>query len=383
MALTDIQQLQQLVQEKKHILVTFRTHADGDAIASALALCLFLEKQGKRVDIVSDGFRLPHTLQFLPKSDSIQSTFSHLQKFIVTIDVHENGVKELSYDIQAEKLRIFITPKEGFLTQDKVRTAQSEFTYDLIITVDTPDLQSLGVLYSNNTDLFFKVPIINIDHHASNERFGQVHRIDITKSTTSEVMFDLLRKMNDPLIDPSIAGTLLTGIIAKTRSFKTDAMKPQTLAAASALIERGADREKIVHHLYRTRSLSTLKLWGDALTHMQFDTETGLVWSTITRDNMIRAGAGEHDVEDIVAELIGNSPEAKVILLFHEHTASSDTSRIHVLIHTERGHNAKMLGREFHAEGSDRAASFTLAGLSLKEAEQRVTAHIKQLLHTS
>ena len=188
MALSNIQQIHHLIHEKKYILITLGKDSGGDAIASAVALITYLEAQDKRADVVIDGFVLPAKLNFLKIARTFQNNFSHLQKFIISVDVGEAGVEELSYDVKDKKLRIYITPKEGFLTRDNITTAQTDFKYDLVITLGTPDLASLGSIYDNNTELFFKVPVINIDHSTANEHYGQTNIIDYTVATTAEVL---------------------------------------------------------------------------------------------------------------------------------------------------------------------------------------------------
>jgi phosphoesterase RecJ-like protein len=384
MALSLPEQLKTLIENKKHILVTFRKNASGDAIGSAIALALMIERMGRTVDIVSADFVLPKAYAFLPLASRIGNNFSHLQKFIITLDVRESGVEELSYDLKDEKLRIFITPKHGILTRDQVRTAQTDFKYDLIVTLDTEDLSSLGSLYDNNTDLFYKTPIVNIDHNSANEHYGHVNIIDMTATSTAEVLFDTMKQMNEELIDTHMATALLAGMIAKTHSFKTDNVTPRTLATASTLVTLGANREEIVHHLYRTRSIATLKLWGFALSHMQVDHSTGLVWSTITRDDFVRSGATEDDLSDIVSELISSAPEAKVIILLHEHeTDHAKSGLIHGLIHTTKGYQARDLASAYDAKGNNAQASFTITGKTLTEAEMLVTEHVRTLLKSN
>lgn len=381
MALTQIEQIKTLIDDAKHILVTFRKDGSGDAIASALALLLFLEKQQKTVDVVCDSFVLPKQFRFLKKSKAITNAFTHLQKFIVTVDVQETGVEELSYDLKNEKLRIFVTPKKGLLTRDQIRTAQTDFKYDLIITLDTQSLDTLGALFNTTSELFYKTPVINIDHNTSNERFAQVNHIDVTASSTAEVLFQLLRKLSDENIDEHIATALLTGMIAQTRSFKSERVKPHSLSAASTLMNIGADRENIVHHLYQTRTIPTLKLWGYALTHLQHNAEKGFVWSMITRDDFVRCGAEESDLQDVVHELIANSPEAKVILLLHEHTNSNpDSPTVHGILHTDKTYDAKELVKQYKPEGNNQDVSFQIKGKQLKEVEEAIVADISALI---
>jgi nanoRNase/pAp phosphatase (c-di-AMP/oligoRNAs hydrolase) len=378
MALTQTQQIHQLLENKKHILITFAKDASGDHIASASALALFLHALGKQVDIVSDEFTLPRAYTFLSEAHTIQPKFSDLQKFIITVDVKEAGVKELSYDVQEQKLRIFVTPKQGFLNQTHVKTAQSNFKYDLIFTVGTPDLASLGCLFEDHTDLFFKTPLINIDYKTTNEQYGQINIVDVTASSTTEVLYGLMKRLGEEHMSEAIATALLTGIIASTRSFKTDNIKPHTLNTASKLMAIGADREQIVQQLYQTRSIGGLKLWGTALSHLHHDVDTGLVWSTLTRDDFVRAGAKEKDLYDIVDELIANSPDARVVLLLHEH--SETLNQIHGVIHTKSYIDATRLLPGTETKGNSDRVSFFIENKPLSHAERSVIAAIKHEL---
>lgn len=380
MSLSNSQQIKQLIKEKKQILITFAREANFDAISSALSLLLYLEKQNKPVDIVCDGFSLPHQCKFLKKSETIKTNFEFLQKFIISIDVEKTGVQELSYDMKNEKLRIFITPKQGALSRDNIRTAQSDFRYDLIFVVGTTDLESLGSIYDNNTDLFYKTPVINIDNKPENEYFGQINYIDLTSSSVTEVVYDMLKKMNEEYIDADIATALLTGIISETRSFKSEQVKPHTLGTASKLIDLGANRENIINNLYRNRTIPMLKLWGTVLIHMESKKDIGLVWSSITREDFIRTNAKENDLKDVIDELINTSPEAKITLLLHEHTENKNGHLIHVIINAKKNTDLKQLLTKYKPTGSQNKISFLIPNKTLKEVEEEILSELTKII---
>ncbi len=377
MAFNEIQQIKQILQDKKHVLIVFRQNSNNDTIASAVALSLFLEKMKKQVDIVSAGFVLPKSLKFLSKAEEIKPNFSFLQKFILTVDIKQTGLQELSYDLKDEKLRIFITPQNGFLTRDNIHTAQSDFKYEIIFVIDTPDLEALGPIYDNNTELFYKRPIIDLDHNLANEQFGQINIIESTATSTAEVIFNFIHELGNEYLDEQIATALLTGIIANTRSFKTADIKPQTLNIASKLISLGANRDYIVQNLYRTKSISTLKLWGQALSHLQHDSSLGLVWTTITREDFTRSGSQENELKDIIDELIGNSPEAKMILLLHE-PLNTENKEILGTLTCEKQFDALILIKQFNPTGNKKQVNFKIEGKSLTEAETEVIECIKK-----
>ena len=376
----EIAQLKTAVGDKKNILITFRQDNKGDSIASALALGLFLEKMGKNVEIVCQNFVLPRQLKFLKKSEAIKSQFSHLQKFVLTVDTAKTGVEELSYDLKDNKLRIFVTPKQGFLNREDVRTAQSDFKYEIIFILDTPNFESLGTLYDNNTELFYKRPVINIDYSTLNEQFGQINLVDHTATSTAEVVFDILQKWQEELIDIDVATALLAGMISNTNSFKTESTKPQTLNSASKLIHLGANRDYIIQNLYRTRSLSTLKLWGQALSHLQYEKSLGLVWTTLTRDDFARSGSHENELYEIIDEIIATSPEAKIILLIHEHDEPGKI-KIHAILNTSKGQNALSLLMPFKPSGNEKTATCLIEDKSLNEVEEMIIENIKKITH--
>lgn len=376
MALSITEQLSTLVAEKKHILITFAPTAGGDAIGSALALFGFLSAIGKRADIVASEFKLPRQFSFLQHSERVAASLSEIKTFIMTLDIKDTGVQELSYDLVGEKLRIFVTPKQGILNKENVKTAESSYKYDLVIVLGTQDLVSLGTVYQKHGLLFEETPVINIDCDPRNERFGHTNIVDVTATSTAEVVYDLLKQWKKEHISTEIATALLTGMIAKTHSFRGEHVKPHTLSVAGTLINLGADRDYIVQNLYRTRTIASLRLWGEALRHLHIDKDLGLVTTSITRDDFTRSGAHTHDLVEIIDELISNSPEAKLILLCYEDP--DDTSAIHATVSTTPEFDAAGLIRGLNPVGNQERATCTLRDKTLKEVEEVVSGEMRK-----
>ena len=378
MALNDIQQLKHLLESSKHILLVLNSTQNTDSICGAVAWKKWLEKQNKQVDTIADNFVLPRNLNFIKGVEEIQAQITHLQKFILKVDVSHVKIDTISYDIKDNWLSIYLTPKQGILTKNELRTAQSGLKYDLIITINAQDLESLGKIFFNNTDLFYKVPVINFDNHPGNEHFGQVNFVELNATSISEIIYKTITQLSASHIDADIATTLLTGMISQTQSFKTTNVTPLTLNTASELMNLGADREKIVKHLFRTKTISSLRIWGEALTHMESDPKLGFVWTTITREDFARAGATEDELKELIDELVNNSPEAKLILLLYENTRGEN--KVHGFLYVDKQHDAKMLLQNFLPEGNKKTASFTIANKTIKEVELEVVEKIKKIL---
>lgn len=377
MSLSRSEQIQRLLAERSNTLITFRKDITGDAIASASALCLFLEELNKNVDVVVDDFTTPRKYRFLEPTDEFASSPSDLQKFIINMDIEDRGLEHISYDSNDDELNIYITPEAGMYEEDDVRSIRSEFKYDLIITVDTHSLSELGAMYEDNTELFFNVPIINIDCSNKNEHYGHINFIDITATSSVELIYNLITDIGAEYLNEELATALLTGLISKTQSFKAENVTPNTLEIAGKLMNLGADRDYIVDNLYRTRSLEELKLWGQALAHLESNEETGLVWTTITREDFVRAGAKEDDIKEIIQELIKNSPQAELILLLYEDP--EDDGDVKGILSVDKIYNAKQILKPFSPNGNKHQAYFTL-NQPLKETEKEVTQRINEIV---
>jgi len=381
MSLGPLDQISQLVRDKKRFLITFKKHFDGDALASALATKLILESLGKKVDIVCDRFVLPAQYTFLRNANKVKSHIGDLHQFIVSLDIEKTGVSELSYDVLDDKLRIFITPKTGYITKEALSTAQTEFKYDCIIVLDTPDLLSLADIHANHEDFFYSVPTINIDHKSSNEHFGTVNYIDQPASSTSEMMYTILTHIAEEHFDRTIAQILLTGLIAGTTGFRHKKVRPQTLHIASKLSDLGADRAYIMKRLFQTKSIGTFRIWGAALANLQHDPTHNIVWTTITRDDFKRNNASVHDVYAIIDELITTSPDAQYILVLYEDPQSpEDHPHVQGLLRIIPSKHAAEVMKKYHAVGDEDAATFTIKDSSLTHASRELVDHLRSVI---
>lgn len=369
------EQLNKLIDQSERPLIALPEGKNDDAVAAALALKRYLTARRKHVEIVCGNFSMPAHLAFLDGASDIKSELFHLHKFTIKVDVSKAKIDTLSYDIKDNWLSIHLTPRNGSVTKNDLRTLQTGFKYDLIIVLGATDLESLGDVFFNNTDLFYRTPIINIDHKPANDHFGTLNLIDLTATSVSEIIFKTFDKS---LIagDKQSATAILAGMIAQTRSFKTPNVTPATLGLAGQLMDMGADRESIIKHLYRTKSISTLKLWGKALTGLQTDRDIGLVWTCLTRDDFVRSGASVDDIHELMSELIGNSPEAALALVIYED--EKETNKIHGRLTVEKHFDAMSILKSFSPRGNKRSAEIELNDSSLKTAEEAIASAIKR-----
>ncbi|KKS32197.1 MAG: Phosphoesterase RecJ domain protein [Parcubacteria group bacterium GW2011_GWC2_42_12] len=384
--LTQEQQIFEQIKKADNILVTFKSAWSGDAVASSLALFLFLKKLGKNVEIAAEKLDSDKLYSFLPGYSEIKYELANLRKFIISLDITSTKVSQIKYQREENKLNFIISPKNGWFTEDDITTDTSGFKYGLIIAVGTPDLESLGRIYDNDTEFFYQTPLINLDHNSTNEGFGQINFIELTAVATAEIIFSLLDSYSRDLIDEDIATCLLAGMIAETKSFKTNNVTPRALLTASQLMSLGARREEIVNHLYRSKSLNVLKLWGRVLTRLTGSLENKLIWSTLSVSDFLKTNSTEKDLTDVIDELIVSIPQAKVIAIIYESetpaeiTGQTPVSTTNLLLYAIRNINALGLIKELNPSGAKNLAKAVIQA-PLLEAEKAIITMIQDKLN--
>src|SRR3989338_5254347 len=373
--LTQEQQIFEQIKKASNILIAFKW--SGDAVASALAMFLFLKKLDKNVELAADKFASDRLYSFLPGYAEIKPGLENLRNFIISLDITKAKVSQIKYRREENRLNFIISPKDRWFTEDDISTGASGFKYDLIIVVGAPDLESLGKIYDNDTEFFYQTPIINLDHSSTNEAFGQINLIELTAVATAEIIFSLLESYSRDLIDENIATCLLAGMIAETKSFKTNNVTPRALLIASQLMTLGGRREEIVNHLYRKKSLNVLKLWGRVLARLRSSLENKLVWSTITTADFQKTASSEKDLIDVIDELIISLPQAKITAIIYESETSANPEQPNktssLLLYAIKNIDAMSLLKEFNPAGTKSLAK-AIINAPIEQAEKIVIA---------
>lgn len=370
------EQISKQIEKANNILISFSSDWNGDDVAASLALLLFLKKIGKNVEVVAAASAKSKVLNFLPEADKIGDSLPNLRKFIVSLNISQAKIDQIKYAIEDKSLNFIISPKEGWFSSDDVTTSASGFRFDLIITMGTADLESLGKIYDSNVEFFYKTAIINIDNKASNEEFGQINYIDMNSVSNAEIILDFLEEKNLDLIDENIATCLLAGIISKTKNFKSTNLTPDTLLKTSKLINLGARREEIIDNLYRSRDFKTLKLWGKILSNLNSSADGLLIWSKVKKQDFLDSGASEDSVLDIIDELIINIPEAKIIAVIFENIDKPGNKAI---VYSVGNISSKEILKEYSPEGGSKISQMSLNG-NLDEDADKIIETIKNKL---
>lgn len=302
----------------KRVFVATHAAPDGDAIGSLLGLGRALRKAGK-VCTLACADPVPVKLAFLPGSEEV--------------------------------------------------TTCKPSGEDLIIVLDCSDLKRLGTVYDEAS--FKGRPILNIDHHVTNLRFGTVNWVDATAAAAAEQVYDLMMGLGIPL-DPSIATCLLTGIVTDTRGFRTPNTTACTLRIAARLMEAGALLAEISEQVFNRRPFSTVRLWGKVVGEAQ--RRGRIVWGEVTQAALRQCAASPDEGSGIV-NFLASTQGADVAVVF----AERGCGQIEVDMRARRGVDLSGVALHFGGGGHPQAAGCCLNG-SLVEAEERVLAEIERSL---
>jgi len=192
--------VRQKIRQARNIFLTSHQNCP-DAIGSICAVGNFLKNQNKKI--------YPYLSEIVPKN--LQSLHGAL-------------------DIRVDKPNLQL--------------------FDLFLILDAGDLkqtdleQELSMVIKGAADQI----IINIDHHKTNEYFGNINIVDKNASSTCEIIYGMLKDVNYIITD-KIAQCLLTGIISDTGNFTNAATNQKSFNIAAGLIWRGANIFHIINEL--------------------------------------------------------------------------------------------------------------------------------------
>jgi phosphoesterase RecJ-like protein len=257
-------EIKDLIDANQEILIFGHKDADGDTLGCSLAFAEALRSAGKQVWVLIPP-PLPSMYEFLPGFDDIKDE-----------------------------------PPHGF---DAL----------LAFFFDSGNLERSG---SSVKQIAAHATIVNIDHHPSNSRFGNVNVIDADASAVGQMVMDMLDHFGYP-ITPTIATNLYVALLTDTGGFRHENTTPRALEDAARLARLGADPGRIATLVYKTRPETTLKLSGMALATMRVELEGRLAWAKVTRRMLREAGAVMAESEGII-DTLNSIAGLELAILFKE-----------------------------------------------------------------
>jgi len=238
---TTLPKLADIIAKGTSGIIVLPTNPSPDAIAGATALYLGLLKMQKNVSLVCSSPIKSDAMA----ADKIQSSLTiGGDNLVVSFPYVDGTIDKIDYHIQGEKFNLVIAPRQGFpkLNPNQVEYSYTGGSFDFIITVDVPNLNAVGTLYTENQAQFQGKEIINIDRHLTNAFFGTVNYINKTSSSTCELVYKVLQQLQCE-IDKDMSTNLYAGIAGATNTFTSYSVNAETFETIAALLKAGASKK--------------------------------------------------------------------------------------------------------------------------------------------
>lgn len=313
-------QIARAIHDARHIAIACHIRPDGDAIGSIVGMALSLQLSGKKVTVISeDG--VPGNLAFLPGSEMVQTS-------------------------KAEPLDI-----------------------DVAIALDNATKERLG----ERTNIAFSAAplLINIDHHGTNPRYGNLNYIDTVSPATGQIVYEFLSQHGFPLND-AVRQNLFVAISTDTGSFQYSCTTAQTHRIVAEMMDAGLDTAELAKKVYQTHPFRRTQLLRVLLNEMKFTADRRLASWSLTLATQQEIGVEPGDTEGLIdamrtiegvvaAVMFEEGPDRKIRV-----SARSKDQRL----------NVSKICAEFGGGGHAMAAGARLPG-PMAEAESRFLESLK------
>ena len=200
----------------QNLILTAHVNPDGDALGSCMGLKYILESLGKRVQVIVDD-DLPKFLSIMPGIDEIK------------------------------------------------KPDEDRYEADYLVILDA-SLDRVGTVVEK-----CKAPVLNIDHHGTNDLKADYLYLDAESAATAEIVYRLAKALGIRF-DRDSATAVYIGLATDTGYFKYSNTTPQTMRAAAELLETGIRPEKISEAIETkdyalvqgmSKALQTLEMFAD------------------------------------------------------------------------------------------------------------------------
>ena len=201
-------------------------------------------------------------------------------------------------------------------------------------------------------------PLINIDHHHDNTRFGTVNHVVAGASSTSEIVWDLMRDL-EVAPTQTVAEALYVGLVTDTGRFMYENTSPRAHEMAADLIAAGVNVDAIYRRLYEGIPLAKLELLARALTHVERYDDGRITIARLTVEDFEQTGSEESYQEGIIDHLRAVTG-TKVAVLVRDQLAEDRRGQRKVSLRATDGDvDVSIIARALGGGGHPRAAGFS------------------------
>ena len=319
----DYQAILQVFDQHQSFALSTHVNPDGDALGSELALYSFLKDLGKQVKIFNTDIA-PKNYKFLPFYDAI-------------------------------------LPVKAF---------QDDYP-EVLVVLDASVLKRIGKYLSRS--LIPTKAIVNIDHHATTDHFGDYNLVETDASSTSEIIYRLIRHHGTP-IGKERALCLYTGIMFDTGCFRYSNSTPMAHHVAADLIKEGISTDEVYRAVYETLPISTLFLFGEVFQTLGTTPDGKIGWLYATQEMFRKTGTTRDDVDSFINHIRSVDTVEVAILVSEQKNGESKVS-----LRSKSSIDVGEIASVFGGGGHQRAAGCEIDAPCKEAIEQLVVTTQRQM----
>lgn len=318
-----MQQIIDYLINNDNFLITSHVAPDGDNIGSSIALCKFLQNIGKNTYHVLDD-NAPQSLSYITskvkiyKSSDVQNLFNNAPYNIVVLDC-------------GNKVRVCIDKK----------------------------------ILDN------AVKVGCIDHHESNELFGDINYLVKTASSTCEIVYQIMKKIDETKIDEIVATALYTGLATDTGHFKFDCTSQSSFYMAADLLSKNAKKQDVVKNIYQSDDYNYKRMEASLVLN-EMEKLDEICVMTLTQDILSEFGIDMKDTEDLVNNTL-NIQGVELGILLKEKSKNI----VKGSLRSKQRVDCNQIAKHFGGGGHIRAAGFTINDINIEDAKKLVLDYVK------
>ncbi len=304
------------IRKHDNFLVSGHVRSDGDALGSQLAFHHLLKKLGKKSQVVCDQGALPD-FRFLPGSDAVGAGPEDLKKGYSAVFTFDSGSWE-----RLERISAALPRKE--------------------------------------------LTVVNVDHHASNERFGDINWVDPSFSACGEMVWELV-KAAGVKADKNIATCVYTTIVTDTGRFSFSNTTTETHLNAAELLNCGVRPGEIHAALYRQKTKEQLAFLAEVLGRIRLTDDGKVGWIVISKELIEKTGFPPGDTQEYIDQ-VKSIKGVRVAILLRE---VDEPGKVKVSWRTDAGIDGIQLASKYGGGGHPRASGATFRG-TIQDAEKTI-----------
>jgi phosphoesterase RecJ-like protein len=237
----------------------------------------------------------------------------------------------------------------------------------VMVTCDTASMDRLGMLAAAARRAR---EVIWIDHHLSNDGLGTIPIVDPGASSTSELVYRLVRAIGGEL-SRDVAACLYAGLVTDTGRFQYEAVRPDTLRLGAELREVPFDHARLARVLFEDKRAAYLRLLGIVLQRVTLEPDADLVWTYVMQEDLTGADVHASETDDLI-DVVRTAREADVAAVVKQQR----DDRLRVSMRSRGGHDLAKTAAVFGGGGHRLAAGYT-SRRGLAETIERLKSALK------